>query len=679
MPVAVQTLRRAAFQRKGGVFVGWRWLLVALLGHGLLLPWLGFYWDDWTPLLVALMPQTTWRDFMAAFAQNRPLSGLLFWLLMHLLGPRPWAWHLFILGLRALAAGLVARLVTRLWPQRSGLAWWTGVFLALYPAFRLQPMAVAFTPHLLSMALSLASLLAFWEGWQARGRRRWYLWIASWGAMLLSLFLLEYYIGLEALRMLGLLVLARRARSREDRQQVLAYALPYLGLLALGIWGVRVWSRPPEPGVGWQMLRQRPGLYPYTVLYLLLQGWFPERFFDPRLWKDLGEFVWLALTGLVALGVAWVILWMRPKASVQRVPEATGPGFSVWLVALLAIAAGVLPLWVNGRVAGTLYADRFLLPALPGAALLWAALLETASCAPRLQRGIAYTLVYLAAWTLLFNGLSFVRSWRQLRWIYQQLWWRAPYVVPGTPFLGEGAQTLYIAEYVVGETLNALYRDAQREPHRLAYWFYPVGTMAQATRGQVLMKQHKIWRFEGRLTDAVLFLSRKARSGQRCVWVLTPDEVNNPYIPEEIRPLVPFSNPSRIQTTPAAQPPVFFGFVRQAQTWCYFYEKAELARQMGRWQDVTRLWQEAQQAQVAPKHVYELRPFILAFGHLGEWEQALALSVQVWENVGQGGQDEALIYLCDTWARLRADTPPHPRREQAWRELETRLGGCPTR
>ena len=25
------------------------WLLVCLLGYGLLIPWLGFYWDDWRP------------------------------------------------------------------------------------------------------------------------------------------------------------------------------------------------------------------------------------------------------------------------------------------------------------------------------------------------------------------------------------------------------------------------------------------------------------------------------------------------------------------------------------------------------------------------------------------------------------------------------------------------------
>src|SRR5208283_158340 len=57
-------------------------------------------------------------------------------------------------------------------------------------------------------------------------------------------------------------------------------------------------------------------------------------------------------------------------------------------------------------------------------------------------------------------------------------------------------------------------------------------------------------------------------------------------------------------------------------SWCYFFEKADLARQVGDWQEVARLGDEA-----FAKHYYpveedlsEYLVFIEAYARLGRWQ-----------------------------------------------------------
>ena len=83
--------------------------------------------------------------------------------------------------------------------------------------------------------------------------------------------------------------------------------------------------------------------------------------------------------------------------------------------------------------------------------------------------------------------------------------------------------------------------------------------------------------------------------------------------------------------------------------WCYFYEKAELARQTGDWAEVSRLGKQAFKQGLAPEEAYEWLPFIEAearAGSVGEAEK-LALKVSKENPVLNPG-------LCEIWDRVQA-------------------------
>ena len=66
-----------------------------LLSFGLLIPWLGFFWDDWPAVWFyhTLGPQ----GLREAFTVDRPLLGWIFWVTARIGRESPFAWQTFAL------------------------------------------------------------------------------------------------------------------------------------------------------------------------------------------------------------------------------------------------------------------------------------------------------------------------------------------------------------------------------------------------------------------------------------------------------------------------------------------------------------------------------------------------------------------------------------------------------
>ena len=66
--------------------------------------------------------------------------------------------------------------------------------------------------------------------------------------------------------------------------------------------------------------------------------------------------------------------------------------------------------------------------------------------------------------------------------------------------------------------------------------------------------------------------------------------------------------------------------------WCYFYQKASLARQRGDWEEVSRLGEEAEILGLRPVDWVEWVPFLEAYAYLGNEEKVRAISPIIREN-----------------------------------------------
>jgi hypothetical protein len=127
-----------------------------------------------------------------------------------------------------------------------------------------------------------------------------------------------------------------------------------------------------------------------------------------------------------------------------------------------------------------------------------------------------------------------------------------------------------------------------------------------------------------------------------------------PQKPNYISDMMPLSRLDLILTDldqPARPPQAIFGEEPPRQ-WCYYFEKADLARQFGDWEQVASL---ADQALGLGETLYEVNApelvtFMEGYAHTGRWSEALELT------------DRALALsermdrmLCDSWNRIASN------------------------
>jgi hypothetical protein len=145
-------------------------LVVAILAYGLLLPQMGFYWDElpmsW--IRYELGPEAMTRYF----STNRPVWGMLYQITTRFLPQVPIYWEVFGLFWRWVAAVLVWRISRNLWRGHDRFAFAAAAAFLVYPGFNQQWTSYLYSHFLIVLCFLLQSfLLTIWS----LQHRRWYL------------------------------------------------------------------------------------------------------------------------------------------------------------------------------------------------------------------------------------------------------------------------------------------------------------------------------------------------------------------------------------------------------------------------------------------------------------------------------------------------------------------------
>jgi hypothetical protein len=136
---------------------------------------------------------------------------------------------------------------------------------------------------------------------------------------------------------------------------------------------------------------------------------------------------------------------------------------------------------------------------------------------------------------------------------------------------------------------------------------------------------------------------------------LQPRDAQEPQLSENVRSLAASSNLSQLLNAPEpVQPPEEIFGKPAVNSWCYFYEKADLAAQQKDWPAVIALQDAAQKMgftymQASSTSPHEWAPFIqaqAASGHMAQAERMLTQLVS--RNPGYH------TYLCAAWREVAA-------------------------
>ena len=155
-----------------------------------------------------------------------------------------------------------------------------------------------------------------------------------------------------------------------------------------------------------------------------------------------------------------------------------------------------------------------------------------------------------------------------------------------------------------------------------------------------------------------------------CLRVLDPqiDPANRLLVPL-LRDAAVLSNRGMIRAQNAVTLPASLFAPEPVHGWCYYFEKADLARQSGDWQKVVELGDIAFSLDDHPNDPVERFVFIEGYAHTGDWERAVKLSRESY----QVSKDYVKPLLCRLWERIELETTDDANRNEALSEVENIL------
>lgn len=638
--------------------------MLLLVTFGPFLVTWGFYFDDW-PMIFLIKNK---GDIFEFYSYDRPFAAWTDVTLGRLLDVNPLVWQIANLFARWFVVIAFWWCLSLLWPESKRQVLYTALLFAIYPVFYQQPIAVTYmhvfiwyASYFLSIGLMIhavrkAKLFSFST-------------LLSILFAIFHIFSVEYFWGLELTRALFLwLSLDERLTRFKKMRSLLGYWLPWLVLFSIAtIWRFVIFGAKTavanKPIVLYslfsnpvQTLTELLEKILQDLLYVLLGSW--THGIQPNTISMQSPLLLIAWAAVIGISIAAFFV-LKQKDDPE---EASNDNQRyVWssqalFLGSIALPMSLIPAWVAGRqifAPGGMFTDRFGLPAMIGASLVIIGLIETLICSPKYRRLVVAILIGLAVGMQIRSANTFRRDWNFARDFYWQLYWRAPALKPNTALLNEGGIFRYTAKYALATSLNVLYPVNERITD-VPYWFFELDNLheAYAHSGLIdfesIILQDDIRNIRFKAPGQNVILISYERQKPHCLWVLNPADIHNPYLQNLTKTYLHYSNLDQIIPKPvnSSYPdPKIFG-PEIPRRWCYFYQKADLARQMQNWKEIIKLEQEAEQLEYGPSNSYEWFPFIEAHIRLGDLNRAIELSEFVFTEDNRFGPA-----LCSLWER----------------------------
>ena len=159
-----------------------------------------------------------------------------------------------------------------------------------------------------------------------------------------------------------------------------------------------------------------------------------------------------------------------------------------------------------------------------------------------------------------------------------------------------------------------------------------------------------------------------------CLRVLDPQiDSDNRLLVPLLRDAAVLSNTAMIHAENSATMPESLFAPEPQHGWCYYFEKADLARQFGNWQEVVRLGDMAFALDNdSPNNPVERFVFIEGYAHVGDWQRAVELSRASYKV----SKDYVGPLLCRLWERIETESTGSAERSEAVVDVRNMLS-CP--
>jgi hypothetical protein len=654
--------------------------LISVLAYGLLLPQMGFYWDElpisW--IRYELGPEALTRYF----STNRPIWGLLYQLTTRILPQIPVYWEIFALFWRWVTALLVWGIVRELFPGRRQFALVVGLLFLLYPGFNQQWTSLLYSHFFIVLCFFLMSFLCML--WAFRSPKLfWPLTVFAMTFSILNLWMMEYFFVLELFRPFVILFFILSIDNEQNNWRLIRRSVmlwvPYLAVFLADVyWRIYIFNNQIYQPTLISKLKLSPLSTSWELVKTILGDIYRVSLIA---WLQIFQFSSTSLGGLRTTFFYFSIIILSGVLTALLIfnnhdKEPSKPPFKYWplILGFIALVMAGGPFWLAGLdITLSFPANRFTLPFILGVSLMIAGFLEFVPI--RIRQWVIVVLIALAAGKQALWADAFRRDWTTQKTMFWQMVWRAPDMAPDTiVLLNEGEFQFYADNSLTG-ALNWIY-DPKNLTGGMSYvLFYPTsrlgGTLQVLLPNQPITYDYISEIFKGNTSQVVAFYYQPPG----CLRLLDPEiDSDNHFIPDAtlMRESSLLSSSAWISSQSTARLPKIYG-PEPVHGWCYYFEQADLARQMGDWQRVVDLGDKAFSLSDYPNDPVERFVFIEGYANSGNWERAGELALQSYKV----SPNYVGPLLCKLLNRIGREAPTVNFKESSLNDLNTKFSCLP--
>ena len=658
--------------------------IISFLTYGLFFWQRGFYWDEvpWTWTYYRLGS----KSLTQLFSTSRPFWGMIYQVTMPIIGPYPWRWQALVIILRWLTALQVWLILRRVWSDARPALWASLLFL-VYPGLSQNFISLMYSHfyivlncYLLSIYLSILAI--------QNPQRRIPFTVGALTFSFVNLLTMEYFYFMEFARVAFLwLVMPNNesnpsnpdnASNGKEKPGILAFLaikkfkdLPfwrriialikiYLPYIAI-VFGVTFWrvfffkyQNASYKYVTVEELRADPlaGIVNLILVIAIsfwetcINTWLSP--FHPLNVSKLGRLtaavtIAIALSAVLLVGV-YLYAFKNKQTDSKWTIQALALGVILW-----TLAGGSF--WLVGILPKLAFSgDRFTMPYMFGSALMLAALIGMLSKYSRFQYALLALVIGFSVARQFQLSTDYRRDWEKQRDFFWQMSWRMPSIKPQTMLLSNDLPMTYYSDNSLSGALNWIYSPEGRMDYILYYISVRLGgTFPTLDPGYPVDQYYLSTVFYGN-TSQVIVINYNPPG---CLRVVDPDvDEGNRLLPKLVRDAARLSDVDRILPETRANLPAQLYTPEPARGWCYYFEKADLARQFKDWEQVAALGDKAFTLDDYPNDPVERFVFIEGYAHVGQWKKALELSKVSYKV----SKDFVGPPLCKLWERITRET-----------------------
>lgn len=626
-------------------------IFLLIISAVVFLPHIGkltYFKDDWYYIYDGMVAGA--KVFHEMFRIDRPARGFFFEWYFSLFGPNPLPWHLGAFIWRALAAIGALWVFNILWKEKRRFNFIAALLFTIYPGYVWWISAIEYQPMITSLALqvfSFAFTLKTIESQKPIDKTAYIIGsiLTGWGYIAL----VDYAIGMEAFRFLAVYLLVNHNTKDVFMKRLIAAVKAWAWTVAIPL-GVTTWrvffftnerkatdiggqlgifvSNPIATSIDW-FFQTYNSLLNLSVLAWINQ--FPAFVQSLRL-RDTGLGILIAV-----IVVALVIFAERRIKATDESKNVNGYQPQITNEALmlggLGMILGILPVIMANRYVNISGFSHYGLPASLAAAVFMAAVIEIISI-HRVRAVVLYTLIAFASLSHFGIATNAVAEVVALQKFWRQVSWRVPALRPGTtlvihyplPGMGDGG-------FALMEAADVMYFP---ETTGVIPVHYPISGLTLNSENlpgildgtQVVESGYRSHTYTLDYTNKLVMSQPTLGS---CVHVMNAAQpLISEYDPVDVSLVAPQSKIENVimDAEPVSLPEYIYG--REPERgWCHYFQSADLAAQLGDWERVAALGDEAIALDLGPEDRVEWLPFLKGYVITGNAEMLKQLSKRV--------------------------------------------------